>query len=380
MTDKKLVFSHGRGYILKHELGQGACGKTVLLYDEVIDEHFVCKKYAPLFDEWKESLFKGFVSEIKLLHGVNHINVVRVFNYVLHPEKYIGYIFLEYVKGFDIEEYVKANPESLNEIFIQVVEGFSHLESRQILHRDIRPSNIMVTENGVVKIIDFGFGKKALESVDFDKSISLNWWCELPPEFSDKKYNFSTEIYFIGKLFQKLISENLIQSFKFPSLLERMIEKNNSSRISSFADVRDIALESGTISLGFSESEKIIYQSFSSDLVSMISKIESDAKVLGVDDFTLRLEGVYRSTMLEDFVTSGTDLVHCFVNGGFYYKRNIYMRTDTLHDFLELLKKNSKEKRNIIEANIHARLKSVSRYDSKPAAPDYDSFDDDIPF
>lgn len=378
MSEKKLVFSQGREYILKKELGQGACGKTVLLYDDVIDEYFVCKKYSPLLDEWKESLFKGFVGEIKLLHGVHHINLVRVFNYVLHPDRYIGYIFLEYVEGADIEEYVRSNPEGVNEVFAQVIDGFAHLEARQILHRDIRPSNIMVTDDGVVKIIDFGFGKKAIESIDFDKSISLNWWCDLPAEFGEQRYDYSTEVYFVGKLFEKLISDCSISSCSFLPLLGRMVEKLSQNRISSFAEVRELSLENKAISMGFTDYERQVYQNFSSGLRSIVTKIESDAKMVDADDFTLRLEGVYRSTMLEDYVASVSDVVRCFVNGGYYYKKSANMRTETLSSFLDLLKCSGREKRNIIEANIHAKLKLVDRY--VPAPPKYDSFDDDIPF
>ncbi|MBX8520927.1 protein kinase family protein [Pseudomonas cichorii] len=380
MSEKKLVFSQGRSYFLKKELGQGACGKTVLLYDEIIEEYFVCKKYSPLFEEMKQTLFKGFVGEIKLLHGVHHINVVRVFNYVLHPDKYTGYIFLEYVEGSDIEDYVKRNPESLNEVFVQVVEGFAHLESKRILHRDIRPSNVMVTKEGVVKIIDFGFGKKALESVDFEKSISLNWWCELPPEFSQSKYSFSTEVYFVGKLFKKLIDENSIQSFRYLSLLGQMIEKAPTNRISSFANVRDITLEGTATSIEFTEMEREIYQEFSANLVSVITKIEADAKMFEVEEFLVKLEGIYRGAMLEDYIFSCSDLVGCFVNGAFYYKRNSSVRTEVLMRFLELLKASAKEKRNVIEANIHARLKSVSQYEARPKINEFDAFDDDIPF
>jgi len=378
MNERTLVFSQGREYVLKKELGQGACGKTVLLYDGVIGEYFVCKKYSPLYEEWRESLFKGFVGEIKLLHGVHHVNVVRVFNYVLHPDKYIGYIFLEYVEGVDVEEYVRSNPEGVNEIFAQVVDGFAHLEARQILHRDIRPSNIMVTNDGVVKVIDFGFGKKAIESIDFGKSISLNWWCDLPAEFGEQRYDYSTEVYFVGKLFEKLISDNSISSCGFLPLLGRMVEKNSQNRISSFAEVRELYLENKSISMGFADWERQVYQNFSSGLGSIVTRIESDAKMVDVDEFTLRLENVYRSTMLEDYVASVSDVVRCFVNGGYYYKKNAHMRTETLSDFLGLLKRLGREKRNIIEANIHAKLKLVDRY--VPAPPQYDSFDDDIPF
>ena len=89
-------FLRKRDFQLVKELGAGACGKTVLLYDDVINEQFVCKKYAPHYPEHKEVLFKNFIHEIKLLHLIYHKNIVRVFNYYIYPEHHTGFIVMEY--------------------------------------------------------------------------------------------------------------------------------------------------------------------------------------------------------------------------------------------------------------------------------------------
>lgn len=376
--DKKIHFPFGRSFMLRAELGQGSCGKTVLLHDEVIDEYFVCKKYSPLLDEWKELLFKGFVDEIKLLYSLHHINVVRVFNYMLYPDKYSGYIFMEYVEGMDIEEYLTLHPESINEVFLQVIDAFAHLESRNILHRDVRPSNLMVTNDGVVKVIDFGFGKKVLEDVDFDKSISLNWWCELPLEFESKLYTHATEVYFVGKLFEKIVFDNSIFSFNHSPLVERMTKRSPHERTDSFAGVREEALTNTTESVAFSDLEISTYQEFSRSLVSAISKIVSDAKYFEVDEFSVRLEKTYKSVMLENQVPSNSQVIKCFVNGAYYFSKVNRMPVNVIKEFLQLLSSSNKEKRNIIEANIYARLDAVEKYKPKPV-PDFSSFDE-IPF
>lgn len=102
----------------------------------------------------ESSFFKGFVGENKLLHSLlHHINVVRIFNYMLYPEKYAGYIFMEYVEGTDIEEHLKQHPENTNEVFLQIVDAFAHLESKNILHRDIRPSNLMIKMTASSKLL-----------------------------------------------------------------------------------------------------------------------------------------------------------------------------------------------------------------------------------
>ena len=188
-----------------------------------------------MYDELTDELYESFVQEIKLLHMINHQNVVRVFNYYLYPEEKTGYILMEYISGSDLEDYLKNYPENINSIFTQTIEAFSHLESIEILHRDIRPMNILVSETSEVKVIDFGFGKKIAGSKDYDKSISLNWWCEPPLEFKDDIYDHSTEIYFVGKLFENIILEGQIEQFSYKSLLTRMVmrepEKTDNSII-----------------------------------------------------------------------------------------------------------------------------------------------------
>src|ERR1035437_10054785 len=187
-TNEIISFVRKRDYRLIRELGQGACGKTVLLYDDQIDEHFVCKKYVPYSESQRAVLFNNFVREIKLLHKLHHTNVVRVFNYYLYPEALAGYILMDFVDGPDIEDYIREHPEQVNEVFIQSITGFSYLERSGILHRDVRPGNLLVDKAGHLKIIDLGFGKQITDSVDFDKSVTLNWWCELPSEFQQGRY------------------------------------------------------------------------------------------------------------------------------------------------------------------------------------------------
>ena len=159
MKNHIVKFLRQKDYELIKEIGQGGTGRTVLLNDQIINEQFVCKKYAPSNPNDKLLYFENFVKEIKLLHLLYHKNLVRIFNYYLYPEHTTGYILMEYVQGLDISDFLKKNPEKLNDIFTQVIEVFKYLEENKILHRDIRPENILISEDGIVKIIDFGFAK-----------------------------------------------------------------------------------------------------------------------------------------------------------------------------------------------------------------------------
>jgi eukaryotic-like serine/threonine-protein kinase len=373
MQEKLVEFLRKRDYILVRELGQGACGKTVLLRDDILNEDFVCKKYSPFSETHRQELFSNFVREIKLLHQVFHQHVVRVFNYYLYPDQFTGYILMEYVDGEDIEEYLQKSPERTNEIFLQTIEGFHHLEVNSILHRDIRPQNVMVRDDGTVKIIDLGFGKRIKQPADFDKSISLNWWCDPPAEFENGVYDFKSEVYFVGKLFEKLIQEHGIDYFKYKGTLGRMCNRRPESRIPSFFDVEKEIQSDRFDEIEYTDEELHCYREFADCLERHISQIENGTKYIDdLDRIRADLEEVYRKFMLEETAPDSVLILRCFLNGTYYY-RKIGFPVTAVRDFLRLLRSSTLEKRRIVIANLHTRLDTITRYSLTDS-------EDDIPF
>jgi serine/threonine protein kinase len=368
-------FLRSRDYKFVKELGQGACGKTVLLDDDQIGQRFVCKKYSPYDESEREILFKNFVREIKLLHLLQHTNLVRVFNYYLYPDKFSGYILMEYVDGKDIEDFTAEFPDVLNDLFTQAIDGFSYLERSGVLHRDIRVGNLLVSNEGILKIIDLGFGKQVNTSLDFDKSITLNWWCATPDEFRFKRYDFTTEVYFVGKLFEQLIETNSISQFKYAEVLRRMCEPDPDRRTKSFAEI-DRAVRSEPITESeFRDEEVEIYRKFANALMSITSKIAQSAKYLTeVTKIQSKLGEIYRSSMLEWEIPHSHRIIGCFVDGDYYYKRNQTVETQTVRDFMRLLKSCGGEQARVIIANLGTRPDTIKRYD-----PDQIQ-DEDIPF
>jgi hypothetical protein len=355
-------FIRQRDYVFLKELGQGACGKTVLLRDDLIGQDFVCKKFSPCAEESRQELFSNFVREIKLLHQVYHQNVVRVFNYYLYPQKCTGYILMEYVEGLDIQDYLNKNPEVVNEIFLQTVDGFRYLEANNVLHRDIRPQNIMVRLDGTAKIIDFGFGKRALKTKDFDKSITLNWWCEPPEEFNNGLYDFRTEVYFVGKLFERIIQDNGIDQFKHKTLLSRMCNHDPEGRVQAFADIEKEMQSSRFFEIGFTPVEMNTYRLFADQMESHITQIERDSKYQDdADRAQNELENAYRNFMLEETVPDCSIILRCFLLGAYYCKTKGFL-VKVVQDFVHLLKAASPEKKRIIFSNLHTRLDSIRRY------------------
>ena len=374
MKENEIIkFIRERDYIFLEDIGQGACGKTILLKDNIIDENFVCKKYETYNPANQYEYFENFKNEIKLLHLLYHKNIVRVFNYYLYPDKYTGYIIMEYIKGNNISEYINANPEKINDVFRQVLEGFKYLEDNKILHRDIRNNNILINNEGTVKIIDFGFGKKMEYSTDNEKSISLNWIANPPMEFKEGKYDNKTEIYFIGKLFENIILENDIQNFMYNDLLKEMINTDYNARIDSFnfilKQISKIQFENPSkienIEEMFTEDEINSYRTLSKALCNSISMIEESTKFIDDTDTILKnINSAITDCILEEYFPSKKVLINCFLDGEYEIDREYEnkLKINELKKFRNIFMNSGNEKRKIILRNIQTKLDAIQKY------------------
>ncbi|MBL6927723.1 MAG: protein kinase [Rhodospirillales bacterium] len=377
---EQIEFDRPAKYKVVKVLGRGACGETVQIRDHDMGCDFVAKKYHPFVSEDDvpsifEDLLDRFRDEARILFQLNHPNVVRVFNFFDYREHKTSYIIMEFISGPDILEYLSHNPANADKVFEGVVDGFAHLQQRKILHRDIRPMNILVGENSVPKIIDFGFGKRMdFEESQIEKSISLNWWCDTPPEFQDGIYDFQTEVYFVGKLFQKAVEDCNLSDFKYMPLLRDMNEPDRESRAQSFSDIQRAIIEGKFLELAFSNTEIEVYRKFSSGVAGIVSSIQLDARFeRDTSKLVGRLEALYRRTMLEEYLAAPNQLALIFVLGSFRYWKNARFEVATLRSFLDLLMGFSEEKRSIVVENLLMRLEAVER--TEPPL-----FDDEIPF
>lgn len=378
---KTIEFNRPTKYKAIKRLGAGACGETVLIHDENMDCHFVAKKYSPFFaknespDEFSE-LLNRFNHEARILFRLNHPNIVRVYSYYDYKEFNTAYILMEYIHGENIVDFAHRNPSMLSTIFEKVVDGFSHLEEQNILHRDIRPLNILVDQAGNPKIIDFGFGKRLEDTrEDAGKSISLNWWCETPPEFTRSIYDFQTEVYFVGKLFELIITEEGLSSFKYMKLVRSMCERNRDKRYKTFSEIKNDVTAGQFEELSFSHSETLVYRNFANTLCYVISSIDPSTKYEREQDKIIPgLEAVYRQSMLEEYVLSPNKIASSFLNGSFKYWSSRKFETEILKDFLSMLKVLPADKQSIVLENLLTRLDLIQR--TKPKQ----DFDDDIPF
>ena len=260
--DRKKYFKYVR------QLGKGGTGTTYLFKDETTDMFFAIKKYTPIDIAHIDEDYIRFVDEIKILFRLSHPNIVRIYNYYLYPVSKVGYIQMEYIDGVPINQF-QATLWGIDwgDIFTELISAFEYLEANKILHRDVRPANILIDNNFNIKIIDFGFGKKIDTDEQSINSIVLNWpVSQKPEEISKTIYTHQTEIFFVGKLFENLLGDELNQ-FRYRFILEKMTEIKPDQRYLSFHEVSEAISTGMLMDASFSESEKEVYIAFADQLL-----------------------------------------------------------------------------------------------------------------
>ena len=368
-----IKFLKAKDYIFLQDIGQGGTGNTKLIRDETIDENFICKKYSPFNPTDKALYYCNFVEEIKILYKINHPNIVRVFNYYLYPEQTTGFILMEYIDGLDIDKYILANPDSINDVFIQTITGFKYLEDKMILHRDIRFSNILISNEGIVKIIDFGFGKNVESFEDYGKSITLNWSYSLPNEFEKSIYDFRTEVYFVGKLFERIINMNrdAAQTFKYSTLLSEMIAIDYNNRASSFFNVSRKITATDSLDIKFEANEKKIYSEMAQALTYVCASMDCSAKyVINPEEIKNGLENLCQKSILEEFIQQNNLLVSCFITPPYRCIRRNDILVSTAFEFKQWFENLSENKQRIVLNNLWTRFDNINRTNK----------DDELPF
>lgn len=328
--------------VLNPNLGGGSFGKTIIIRDNLIDEIFVCKKYDPFSGDAKKEFYDTFVSEIKIMHKLYHENIVRVFNYYLYPDQYTGYILMEFVEGKEIDEFFSDDAfeifSDVNHIFLQLIDAFVYLEKNSIIHRDIRASNILVTQNDVVKVIDFGLGKflkKQSDNIDTFKSIINRQGMEiLPEEFGSGYYDNLTDMFCLGELFNRLMKQNNIKDFKYTRVLQKMMKVSRSERYSSFKVIKNDINTKKLAALDINEKDKTIYQSFTNGLKNAISVYRGVPQFnYEIDDICNGLKSIISTNLLEEEIQRKDILIRVFVKSTYRYFPKVQILTKVVSDF-----------------------------------------------
>ena len=144
-------------YGILHPLGAGGMS-SVFRAVHVESGHEVALKVLPTAMARNSTILKRFVAEARSAEDLQHPNIVQIYDRGSDDGRY--YLVLEYVEGGDLHDYVQhRGPLEADEavgLIMQVVRGLEYAASRGLIHRDVKPSNLLRTPTGEVKIIDLG--------------------------------------------------------------------------------------------------------------------------------------------------------------------------------------------------------------------------------
>ena len=201
-------------------LGSGAFGNVIKVCS-LINHRIYAMKILDLGEENDEEREKYYNNEIELLKNIDHPNVVKYYKSFTENNKI--YIIMEYFDNGDLQDYIKAlkfseknndkkvkNNGEIWNIFYQCMSGLNYLHSTGIVHRDIKPQNIFMTKNKVIKIGDFGVSVKfkdldKLKKIKALKGTILGTNEFMAPEVKNKNYDEKIDIFSMGCVFYEMI-------------------------------------------------------------------------------------------------------------------------------------------------------------------------------
>ena len=195
-------------YQIIKTLGEGGMANVYLAHDTILDRNVAVKVLrGDLASD--EKFVRRFQREALSASSLSHPNIVEMYDVGEDDGQY--YIVMEYVDGKTLKQVLKARgklsvPEVVD-IMLQLTDGMAHAHDAYIIHRDIKPQNIMILSNGMIKITDFGVAT-ALNSTQLTQTNSVMGTVHyLPPEQAQGKGStIKSDIYSMGIMMYELLT------------------------------------------------------------------------------------------------------------------------------------------------------------------------------
>ncbi len=198
-------------YVINRSIGEGGMANVYLAFDKILQRNVAIKVLrGDLSDD--ELFVKRFRREGLASTALNHPNVVQIFDIGEEDNKY--YIVMEYVEGITLKQLLlkrkRLTIAEVIDIIKQIVSGINHAHSKNIIHRDIKPHNILIQKDGTVKITDFGIAVTLNSTLLTQTNSILGSVHYLPPEqISGDVANVRSDIYSLGILMYELLTGEL---------------------------------------------------------------------------------------------------------------------------------------------------------------------------
>lgn len=231
MTNESYPEKIGRYQILSL-LGEGAMAKVFKAVDTRIDRVVALKMLQfreGMTDEMIQQLKDRFVHEAKFAGKLTHPNIVTIYD--AEEENGVSYMAMEYVDGRTLESVIENNEtltvEQILDILIQLAHGLDYAHKHDIIHRDIKPGNIILTSEDIPKIMDFGIAKITTSSTTVIGTILGTPGYMSPEQITGKSVDHRTDIFALGAVFYELLTrEKAFPGKNLTEIMYRVVSEN----------------------------------------------------------------------------------------------------------------------------------------------------------
>jgi serine/threonine-protein kinase len=226
-------------YRVERTLGHGGMAAVYLARDRELDRPVALKVLAEHLAD--DETFRGrFVREARLAARLSHANVVQVYDTGEQDGR--PYIVMEYVPGETLAQVLahrrKLPADEVVEIGRQAARGLEHAHAAGLVHRDVKPQNLIVRDDGVVKIADFGIARAAEATKMTQLGTVLGTAAYLAPEQArGDEVTSAADVYSLGAVLYEALTGRTPHRF---SSLAELAEKQRSGQVTP---VRDLAPE-----------------------------------------------------------------------------------------------------------------------------------------
>jgi serine/threonine-protein kinase len=195
-------------YQIIEELGKGGMGKVYKAVDTRINEKIALKLIKPEISSDKKTL-ERFGNELKLARKITHKNVGKMFD--INEEQGTHYITMEYVSGQDLKGFIRQSGQmgigTAISIAKQICEGLSEAHKVGVVHRDLKPNNIMIDREGEVRIMDFGIARSLKEKGITGAGVMIGTPEYMSPEQAEaKEVDQRADIYSLGVILYEMVT------------------------------------------------------------------------------------------------------------------------------------------------------------------------------
>ena len=195
-----------------HELiGQGGMAYVYRAYDRIENRWVAIKILREELSDNSDFL-RRFRNESKAIAVLSHPNIVKVYDVSFGDR--IQYIVMEYVDGITLKQYIEQQGEikwrEALYFTVQILQALQHAHERCIIHRDIKPQNIMLLEDGSIKVMDFGIARftQAETQTMTDKAIGSVHYIA-PEQARGGHINDKADIYSVGVMLYEMLTGQL---------------------------------------------------------------------------------------------------------------------------------------------------------------------------